>query len=142
MTTPSAPAAHAASDSHGSAGFPWLYLWTWLALCFLTWATYSVAQIDLGSWNLVAALAIAVLKSALVVLIFMHLWHSETVYRMVLGVAMLFVFTMMFFVLTDIPHRYHYANPLPAYVVNEPGKTPIPMEPPPDAHAEGAAAHE
>ena len=45
-----------------------------LMLC--TYITVQVAFFDLGAFNIVAALAIAVLKATLVVLFFMHVKYS------------------------------------------------------------------
>jgi cytochrome c oxidase subunit 4 len=44
-----------------------------LALLFLTW---GVAKFDLGRWNIIAAMTIALAKMLLVVLIFMHVRYS------------------------------------------------------------------
>jgi cytochrome c oxidase subunit 4 len=48
----------------------WIVL---LALLFLTW---SVAQFNLGRWNIVAAVSIAVAKMLLVILFFMQVHYS------------------------------------------------------------------
>ena len=45
-------------------------------LMFCTYLTVQVAFIDLGRFNVVAALAIAVFKAAIVVLFFMHVKDS------------------------------------------------------------------
>ena len=47
------------------------------ALLVLTAATVMVANYDLGRWNAVAALTIAVFKATLVVLYFMHVRYSS-----------------------------------------------------------------
>ncbi|MEK6320597.1 MAG: cytochrome C oxidase subunit IV family protein [Acidobacteriota bacterium] len=47
------------------------------ALIVLTVATVIVAIYDLGRWNAVVALTIAVLKATLVVLYFMHVRYSS-----------------------------------------------------------------
>lgn len=44
-----------------------------LALLFLTW---GVAKFDLGRWNIIAAMTIALAKMLLVVLIFMHVRYG------------------------------------------------------------------
>jgi cytochrome c oxidase subunit IV len=46
------------------------------ALFVLLAMTVGVAMIDLGKWNVVAALTIAVLKGVLVVLYFMHVRYG------------------------------------------------------------------
>ena len=56
--------------SKGSLFAIWIVL---LALLFLTW---SVAQFNLGHWNIVAAMSIAAAKMLLVILFFMHVRYS------------------------------------------------------------------
>jgi cytochrome c oxidase subunit IV len=50
-----------------------MLLGVFLALTFLTVVTVGASEIDFGEFNLIVALAIAVVKAALVVLFFMHL---------------------------------------------------------------------
>ena len=47
------------------------------SLMVLTAATVVVANFNLGSWNAIVALTIAVLKATLVVLYFMHVRYSS-----------------------------------------------------------------
>ena len=47
------------------------------ALMVLTAITVWVANLDLGRWNAIVALSIAVLKATLVVLYFMHVRYSS-----------------------------------------------------------------
>ena len=53
-----------------------LYLGIFVALLCLTALTTGVAYIDLGAFNTVAALAIAVVKMMLVILFLMHVKYS------------------------------------------------------------------
>jgi cytochrome c oxidase subunit 4 len=53
------------------------YLLIYLALMALLIATVVAGMIDLGRWNVVIALAIAVVKALLVILFFMHVRHSS-----------------------------------------------------------------
>ncbi len=53
------------------------YVLVCAALLALTLLTYMAAQIDLGPWNTVVALAIAVIKASLVILFFMHVRYSS-----------------------------------------------------------------
>ncbi|MGA0286011.1 MAG: cytochrome C oxidase subunit IV family protein, partial [Phycisphaerales bacterium] len=46
---------------------------TGLTLLFLTVVTVAVRYVDVGEFNIVIALAVAVVKAVLVVLVFMHL---------------------------------------------------------------------
>lgn len=50
-----------------------------VALLVLALLTWGISYIDLGAWNLVVAMAIAVSKMMLVVLIFMHGWFMPRV---------------------------------------------------------------
>ena len=55
-------------------------------LMFCTYLTVQVAYFDLGAFNAVAALAIAVFKATLVVLFFMHVRYSTRLtWAVVLG---------------------------------------------------------
>jgi cytochrome c oxidase subunit IV len=49
----------------------------WLALLALLGLTWGVAKFDLGPWNIVAAMTIAVVKMLLVILVFMHVRYSH-----------------------------------------------------------------
>jgi cytochrome c oxidase subunit 4 len=48
----------------------------WAALLALLLLTWGVANINLGAWNSIAAMSIAVIKMLLVVLVFMQLRYS------------------------------------------------------------------
>jgi cytochrome c oxidase subunit 4 len=53
------------------------YVITWVALLALLLLTWAAAQVNLGPFNVVAALAIAVAKMLLVILFFMHVRHNN-----------------------------------------------------------------
>ncbi|WP_243366372.1 cytochrome C oxidase subunit IV family protein [Fundidesulfovibrio soli] len=77
------------SDAQNDAGsHPLSYRFLagiWAALLALTALTISVARVDLGFFNVVVALGIASLKSALVIFFFMHLkYENRTIKTMVL----------------------------------------------------------
>jgi cytochrome c oxidase subunit 4 len=48
------------------------YVAIWAILTFLTFFTFYVSTINLGPWNIVAALGIAAIKMSLVIWFFMH----------------------------------------------------------------------
>jgi cytochrome c oxidase subunit 4 len=52
------------------------YYVIYVVLLICTYLTWQVAYFDLGPWNTVAALAIAVFKATIVVLFFMHVFYS------------------------------------------------------------------
>src|SRR3984885_2591451 len=61
-----------------------IYVGVFLALMALTALTTGVAYIDLGAWNTVVALAIAVTKMLLVVLFFMHVKYATGLTRVII----------------------------------------------------------
>jgi len=60
-----------------------VYFGVALALFVMTLLTVEVATFDLGEWNIVFAMVIAVFKAALVALIFMHLFWDKKIYSAV-----------------------------------------------------------
>jgi cytochrome c oxidase subunit 4 len=76
-----------------------IYVGVFLALIALTVTTVGVSKIDLGEYNFVAAMTIAVVKALLVVLFFMHVKQASAMTKLfvVAGffwMAILFVFTL------------------------------------------------
>ena len=79
------------------------YLAVFTALAILTVLTVVASRIDLhGSWNVVVALAIAIVKASLVAAVFMHLkWEKAPSVWWVLALsAAFFIFLMLLPVLT------------------------------------------
>lgn len=85
--------AHIASKS--------LYFVIFLALALLTGLTVGVTYVDLGPFNLVVAMGIAVVKAALVVLFFMHLYWSERLTHVTAVSGIVFLFILFAFTLSD-----------------------------------------
>jgi cytochrome c oxidase subunit IV len=54
-----------------------IYVIIWASLVLLLLLTWGVAQFNLGRFNAIAALTIAVTKMLLVILYFMHVRYSE-----------------------------------------------------------------
>jgi len=76
---------HAGHDSDTPHVVPiTTYVLVFLALMLGTALTTWVAYIDLGRWNTVAALTIAVIKMTLVVLFFMHVKYATGLTRIVI----------------------------------------------------------
>jgi len=67
----------------------------------LTAVTVAVSLLDLGRWNVVAALAIATVKAAAVALWFMHLRYEGRFHVVVLVGCAVFAALMMAFVVFD-----------------------------------------
>jgi cytochrome c oxidase subunit 4 len=59
------------------------YVFVWIGLLVLTGITIAVASIHLGSWNVVAALAVASVKSSLVLAYFMHLKYEQWLMKII-----------------------------------------------------------
>jgi cytochrome c oxidase subunit 4 len=88
-------------------------LLVWGALMVLTWVTVSVTYIDLGNLNIMIALGIAVIKSSMVVLYFMHLRYDNPFNAVIFIASILFVMLFIGFALID---RTEYAPELiPGY---------------------------
>jgi cytochrome c oxidase subunit 4 len=79
-----------------------LYISVFIALIALTALTTGVAFINLGKWNTVAALAIAVCKATLVVLFFMHLRWSSNLLRMVVAASLLWLAILIVLTVSDV----------------------------------------
>ncbi len=78
-----------------------VYVGVFLALMVLTALTTGVAYIDLGTFNTVAALIIAVIKMTLVVLFFMHMRYNKGLTRIVIIGAFFWLGIMMSIMLAD-----------------------------------------
>jgi cytochrome c oxidase subunit 4 len=86
---------------------------TWAALVLLTWLTVAVTKVDLGELNIVIALGIAVVKSTLVALYFMHLRWDRPFNAIVFVSALLFVF--LFITLALIDSQQYLPDRIPGY---------------------------
>jgi hypothetical protein len=76
------------------------YVLTWLALVALATASLFVS----GS-SIALSLAIAAVKAAIVAAIFMHLWGSRPVHRIVLITAVAFIVLLVLGVVADVGTR-------------------------------------
>jgi cytochrome c oxidase subunit IV len=81
------------------------YTLVFLSLLALTLATTVVATIDLGAFNVVMALFIAVVKMMLVALFFMHLRYSTVLTKVVVGGGMLWLGILLLLSLSDFVTR-------------------------------------
>lgn len=75
------------------------YVLVWLGLIALTGITVTAAGIDLGRWVIITSLAIASVKSILVLNIFMHLRLEDRMFKIfvIVAVATLAVFISLTF---------------------------------------------
>jgi cytochrome c oxidase subunit IV len=101
------------------------YLWTWLGLLALTFLSFGVSFAHIGEWEMAIALAIAVAKSALVLLFFMHLVEQKFMNAFAILVAVGMLVLLLSITMVDVLSRHTFP--------------PAPLEeslpPPPDLHA-------
>ena len=81
------------------------YFAIFAALLILTYATIMVARIDLGRFNTIVALTIAVTKAVLVVLFFMHVRHSTRLTRLVVVGGFMWLALLIGLTMADIATR-------------------------------------
>ncbi|HSE37170.1 MAG TPA: cytochrome C oxidase subunit IV family protein [Blastocatellia bacterium] len=75
------------------------------ALMVGTALTVWVANYDLGRWNAIVALSIAVLKATLVVLYFMHVRYSSKLTWVFVGAGLIWLIILFAFTLSDYMTR-------------------------------------
>ena len=90
-----------------------LYFFVCIALLILTVVTWRIAYIDLGAWNTVVALMIAVCKASLVATFFMHLRWSAPMMRLVLFAALFWLAILITLTLGDVLTRSVVSRPRP-----------------------------
>ena len=77
------------SEEHAAHIVPYkTFAIVWICLLILTGTTIAVAQYDLGTLNVWVALGIAILKSGLVVAIFMHMKYENRLFKLSLFAAL------------------------------------------------------
>lgn len=86
-----------------------------LTLVFLTGVTYWVTFFDFGSFNLIIAMLVALIKGSLVVLYFMHMRWDRTMIPVVFLVSLLAIALFIAFALldtsTNMPDMIHGYSP-------------------------------
>jgi len=88
-------------------GGPGVYLWVWGILLFLTALTVIAASLHLGRATVAASLGIAAVKSALVVLYFMHLrWEKRLLLKLLLPITLATLAIFIGLTYSDILVRY------------------------------------
>ena len=81
------------------------------ALLVLTATTVIVATIDLGPFNTIVALIIALLKASLVVLFFMHVRYSPRIIGLTIFAGLLWLAILIGLTLTDYLSRSWLPGP-------------------------------
>jgi cytochrome c oxidase subunit 4 len=82
-----------------------IYFGVFFALLVLTATTVGVAFIDLGPFNNVVALGVAVLKATLVILYFMHVRYSTRLTPMVIASGVFWLVIMVGLTFVDYATR-------------------------------------
>lgn len=77
----------------------------WILLLILTFVTYKVSQLDLGYYNVLAALSIATCKAGLVILFFMHLKYENNIIRYMVFIAFLILAIFIGLTFFDVAYR-------------------------------------
>ena len=77
------------------------YIAIWASLMLLLGATWGIAQFDLGAFNVLAALTIAVAKMLLVILFFMHVRHSTPLTWIFVAAGFIWLLIMIDLTLSD-----------------------------------------
>ena len=80
---------------------PGVYLRTCAALLALLALTWAIGYVDLGQFNLILALAIAITKAILIALFFMHLIANPNLTRVIAIGAIVWLLILMSLTLGD-----------------------------------------
>lgn len=112
MSDHSGHSEHGAHEFHEHIVPVGTYLAVFISLLILTALTTGVAYIDMGRWNLVVALAIAVGKALLVILFFMHVKYHKGLTRITVIGAIFWLGIMITFTLSDELTRHWEINPM------------------------------
>ena len=91
-----------------------VYLAVFVALMVLMAATLGFAYLDLGPLNNVIALVIAVAKTSLIMLYFMHLRSSSRLTQVFAVIGFLFLAILVSFTLADYFTRNDFSNIAPS----------------------------
>ncbi|HSO07902.1 MAG TPA: cytochrome C oxidase subunit IV family protein [Pelomicrobium sp.] len=78
-----------------------VYLLTWAALMLLLAATVGISFVPMGGLNVVANLAIAVLKTLLVMAVFMHLLHARGIVRLAAAAGFFWLLLLLVLSMSD-----------------------------------------
>ena len=81
------------------------YIATFVALVVLAAATFGLSRLDLGVLRVPVALAIAVAKGLLVVLVFMHLKEHRAANRIFFTIAFVFIVLLVSLSTADVVTR-------------------------------------
>jgi cytochrome c oxidase subunit IV len=81
------------------------YVLVFLALITLTATTVAVSKIELGEYNFIVAMTIAVIKGSLVAWFFMHVSQSSSMTRLFVVAGFFWLSILIVFTLSDYVSR-------------------------------------
>ena len=79
-----------------------VYFVIFFTLIVLTWVTAWVSTIDLGAFNTVVALSIAVFKASLVLFFFMHVFWGTRLTKLIVAAGVFWLLLLLFIAMMDI----------------------------------------
>jgi cytochrome c oxidase subunit 4 len=82
-----------------------VYFLVWAALLVLLFATWAAAEVNLGKFNNVVALAIAFAKMGLVLLFFMHVKYEKKLVWVFVAAGFIWLIIMIGYVVGDYVTR-------------------------------------
>jgi len=83
-----------------------IYVRVWLGLVILTGITVSLAGMNLGGWSIAMVLAIAAIKSSLVLSYFMHLrYETGLLFKLMIPIVLAALTVFIGLTFTDIAFR-------------------------------------
>ena len=82
-----------------------LYATVFLVLLALTVTTVAVSKLDLGEFNFIAAMTIAVIKGTLVAAFFMDLRRAASLTILIAGAGLFWLAILLVFVMSDYATR-------------------------------------
>jgi cytochrome c oxidase subunit 4 len=109
---PASPADGDPLDAHHVVS-PKNLLGVYVLLLIFTVITVGVSRIDLGNYNIMVALAVAVVKGSLVLLYFMHLRWDSPFNALAIIAALLFVCLFIGLALLDTNAYQSIIKPVP-----------------------------
>ena len=84
---------------------PVVYIVIFFALLVGTALTIAASFVEMGPWNPIVAIAIAVTKATLVVLFFMHVKYSPKLTKLTVGAGLFTFLVLIFMTLADYISR-------------------------------------
>ncbi len=81
------------------------FIQIWLALLVLTGVTIAVSRVNLGALNVWVALAVASVKSSLVIFYFMHLRQESRLFKICLLVMLVILAIFIGMTFIDVLYR-------------------------------------